>query len=166
MANMTFTFQGIDQLIADMEKLGKVPQGAVNQAARAGAKIAFKAAKANAPVGKTGNLKKGIILKAEKRTVMGKKSFQVTFDPSMTAIYRRSTQDGTRRRGGMGANANERIKGDYYYPASQEWGFQHPEAGYIPGYKYLKKAIDENKDAIEKAVLERLGKAIDKALKG
>jgi HK97 gp10 family phage protein len=145
---MEFKLEGMDKIVGDMRKLGKVPQGAVTKSARAGGKIAYKAAKAEAPIDE-GYLKQGLILKAEKRTKMGKRVFGIRFNPSMNSRFVKISKAGKRS----------------YYPASQEWGFQHVFAGYIPGYRYLKRAIDDNKKSIEDAMLDVLGKELDKALR-
>jgi len=142
-----FRIDGLDALIRDIEKLGRVPQTAVTQAARAGARIAYKAAKANAPVD-TGELQQAIIMKKERKKVVGKAVFDAMIDPGKNDIFVKYSKEGDRS----------------YYPASQEYGFLTVSGRYVPGYRYLRRAIDENKENIERTVLDRAGKEIDKAL--
>lgn len=141
--------EGMKELERMFRKLGKVPQATVTKSARAGARIAHKSAKANAPVDE-GNLKKGLILKRERRRKPGKAVFQVTLDPNMNDIFVKTTKDGKR----------------YYYPASQEYGFLTRDGGYVPGYRYLKRSITDNAAAIEKKTLETAKKDVEKALRG
>lgn len=139
----------MNKIEADLKKLGKVPQKSVTKAARAGARIAYKAAKAKAPVD-TGNLKRGIIIKAEQRRVTGKKVFDITISANMNDVFVKISAAGKRS----------------YYPSSQEYGYFTRNGRYIPGYRYLRRAIDDHAAAIRKTTLDTLGKDIDKALKG
>lgn len=139
---------GMKELERAFKELGKVPQTVATQSARAGARIALRAAKKNAPED-TGDLKRGLVMKRERTKVKGKAVYQVTFDRAMNDIFVKVSRSGKRS----------------YYPASQEYGFLTVDGGYIPGYRYLRRSIDENKESIEKKVLETAGKAVDKALK-
>lgn len=143
-----FEIEGMKELERAMKKLGKVPQTVATQAARAGAAIPFKAAKQNAPVDE-GNLKAGIIMKKERRVKLGKAVYDVMMDPAKNDIFVKTTADGTR----------------YYYPASQEYGFMTVDGGYVPGYRFLRRAMTENVVRIEKRVVEVASKAVDKAWK-
>ncbi len=51
-----------------------------------------------------------------------------------------------------------------YYPASQEYGFLSKGGRYIPGYRFLRRAIDDNDQQIEQVTIESAGKAIDKIM--
>lgn len=138
---------GMQELERAFRELGKVPQTVATQSARAGGRIALKAAKALAPVD-TGELRDGIILKRERSRTKGKAVYDVMMDPAKNDIFVKTTKDGKR----------------YYYPASQEYGFMTVDGKYIPGYRFLRRAIDDNAEQIEKKILESAGKAVDKAL--
>jgi len=142
------TIIGFNELIRDFERLGKVPQSAATRGAHAGGRIALKAAKALAPVD-TGELRDGIILKGEKNRVRGKKVNDVMMDPAKNHIFVKTTKEGKR----------------YYYPASQEYGYLTVDGQYIPGYGFLRRAVDDNAEAIERKILEVAGKEVDKALR-
>jgi len=139
---------GMKELERAFKELGKVPQTVATQSARAGGRIALKAAKTNAPED-SGDLKRGIILKRERTRVKGKAVYDVMMDPAKNDVFVKTTKDGKR----------------YYYPASQEYGFLTVDGGYVPGYRFLRRSIDDNKTVIEKKVLETAGKAVDKALR-
>jgi len=142
------TLVGFDDLMRDFERLGKVPQTVATQSARAGGRIALKAAKALAPVD-TGELRDGIILKRERSRTKGKAVYDVMMDPAKNDIFVKTTKDGKR----------------YYYPASQEYGFLTVDGRYVPGYAYLRRAIDNNAEQIERKILEVAGREVDKALR-
>lgn len=142
------TLIGFDDLMRDFEKLGKVPQSAATRAAQAGGRIALKAAKALAPVD-TGELRDGIILKGERNRERGKKVYDVMMDPAKNDVFVKMTKEGKRA----------------YYPASQEYGFLTVDGRYIPGYGFLRRAVDDNAEQIERKVLEVAGKEVDKALR-
>jgi len=145
MARVDFKIEGMKELERTIRELGKLPQKCVTPAARKGARIALKAARANAPW-ETGELANGIILKAEKTRKRGKKVYQVTIDPKKNDIFVKMTKDGKR----------------YYYPASMEYGFITRDGGYSPGFHYLRDALVDNKAAIERTVVDELAKQIDK----
>jgi hypothetical protein len=133
------------ELERTIRKLGKLPQKCVTPAAKKGARIALKAARANAPW-ETGELSNGIVLKGERARKKGKKVYQVTLDPAKNDIFVKTTKDGKR----------------YYYPASMEYGFITRDGGYSPGFHYLRDALVDNKTAIERTVVDELAKQIDK----
>lgn len=139
---------GLRELERDMRRLAQVPQKVVTKAARAGAAIARKSAKTNAPVD-TGQLKKGVILKAERKVKPGKKVFGVMIDPRMNDIFVKLSKTNKRS----------------YYPASQEYGWT-TNGNYTPGYRYMRNALENNADAIENKVIETAGKEVDKILRG
>ena len=138
---------GMKELERSIKKLGRVPQTVATKAASAGARIALKAAKRNAPV-ESGALKGGIIMKGERRVKVGKKMYDIMMDPSKNDVFVKTSADGKRS----------------YYPASQEYGFMTVDGGYVPGYQFLRKSITENSREIENKIVEVAGKAIDKAL--
>jgi len=145
MARVDFKIEGMKELERTIRELGKLPQKCVTPAAKKGARIALKAAKAKAPF-LTGALEEGIILKGEKTRRKGKKVYQVTMNPAMNDIFVKTTKDGKR----------------YYYPASMEYGFITRDGGYSPGFHYLRDALVDNKAAIERTVVDELAKQIDK----
>ena len=140
-----FKIEGMEELEKTIRKLGKLPQKCVTPAARKGARIALKAARANAPW-ETGELSNGIVLKGERARKKGKKVYQVTMNPAMNDVFVKTTKDGKR----------------YYYPASQEYGFITRNGGYVPGFHFLRDSLVDNKEKIEKTVVEVLAKEIDK----
>lgn len=142
-----FEIVGMKELLAQIDRLGKVPQVAVNKAAQKGATIARKAAKANAPR-LTGALKRGIILKKERKTKPGKTVYDVMMNPAMNDIFVKVSKSGKRS----------------YYPASQEYGFFTRDGGYVQGKRYLSNALSGNSDQIEKTVVQVLSDEIDKAI--
>ena len=139
--------QGMKELEKAIKQMGKVPQKVATKAARAGASIALKAAKNNAPVD-SGELKRGIILKGERRVKIGKKMYDVMMDPAKNDIFVKMSAEGKRS----------------YYPASQEYGYMTADGGYVPGFRYLRKSITENSRAIESKIVEVAAKEIDKAM--
>lgn len=145
---VNFKIEGKKELERTFQQLGKVPQTVATKAAKAGATIGHKAAKANAPVDE-GNLKSGIIMKREKRRVQGKAVFDVMMDPAMNDVFAKESVDGKRS----------------YYPASQEYGFLTVDGGYVPGYRFMRNSVVDNKTAIENKMVDVAGKEIDKAMR-
>jgi len=140
--------KGMAELQTTFKLLGRIPQTVSTKSARAGASIALRAARRNAPED-TGDLKSGIIAKRERKTVPGKAVYDVMMDPAKNDIFVKISKDGKRS----------------YYPASQEYGFLTVDGGYIPGNRFLQRAITENNQEIERKILEVTGKEVDKALR-
>lgn len=145
-----FQIQGMKELQKSIKKLGQVPQKCVTPAAKKGMNIAIKAARKNAPID-TGELKKGMKLVGEKSSTKGKKVYQVVFDRAKNDIFQKKNKEG-------------KVIG--YYPASQEYGFFAKNGRYIPGYHFMKKAMEDNSGAISQKIVDEMGKNIDKALEG
>jgi hypothetical protein len=139
---------GMAELERVFHQLGKVPQTVATRAARAGGAVAHKAARAKAPKDK-GDLRRGLVLKRERSKVPGKAVYDVTMDPAMNDVFVKTSKDGKRS----------------YYPASQEYGFLTVNGGYVPGYRYLKRAITEHDTEIEAKVLQATAKAVEAALR-
>ena len=143
-----FEIEGMKELEKMIKELGNLPQRVVTPAARKGMTIALKAARNNAPED-SGDLKKAIILKGEKSRLRGKKIYQVTLDPAMNDVFVKESADGKRS----------------YYPASQEYGYLTKDGGYVPGFRFMKRALEENVGAIEKTIVETMSKEIDKVMR-
>lgn len=141
--------EGFKELERALKRLGKVPQTVATKSARSGASIALRAAKRYAPED-TGELKRGIILKRERRTKPGKAVYDVMMNPAMNDVFVKVSKDGKRS----------------YYPASQEYGFLTADGGYVPGYHFLRRSITEHSSEIERKVLDTAGQAVEKSLRG
>lgn len=141
----SFKLEGMKELERTIRQLGQLPQKCVTPAAKKGAQIALKAARAKAPF-RFGDLESGIVLKGERLRQRGKKVYQVTMDPSMNDLFVKTTKDGKR----------------YYYPASMEYGFLTKDGGYVPGFHFLRDSLIDNKEEIERVVVDELAKRIDK----
>ena len=141
---------GLKELQEQLLEIGKGANKVVTPAAKAAANIALASARANAPKGETGELAKGIIITGEKKKG-AKKVYQVGMDPAKNDIFIRMV-NGKR----------------YYYPASIEYGFiVHSAKGdyKTEGVHFLRDALTSNVFKIEKAMLDKLEKIIDKELK-
>lgn len=145
-----YEIKGMKELEKAIKQLEKLPQKCVTKAARQGANVALRSAKGDAPQD-TGLLKKSMKLVGERSKIKGKKVYQVTFDEAFNGD------------GENGLVKKSKITGKRaYYPASQEFGFKTRNGGYIPGYRYLRHAIEDNKQTIEQKTVEVLVKEIDK----
>lgn len=136
---------GMDELLKYVDNLEKLPQKVVTASSKKGARISLVSAKALAPF-LSGELESGIILKAEKSRVKGKKVYQTTLDRNKNDVFQKKTKSGKTA----------------YYPASQEHGFRTRNGGYIPGIHYLEKSVEENAESIEKTIVESIVCEIDK----
>lgn len=135
----------VERLFRDLKK---VPQSAATRAARTGGMLVLRRAKAYAPVD-TGELREGIILKRERSRYRGKAVYDVMMDQAKNDIFVKISKSGKRA----------------YYPASQEYGFMTVDGKYIPGYRFLRRAVDDHRAEIEAKMLEATRKEVDKALR-
>lgn len=157
------TIEGMKKLEKMVKKIGDMPQKVVGKAAREAIKPVKAEAKRGGWIDQTGNLRKGIVTKAEKTSVKGKKIYQTTMDKNMNDIFQKSTASGMTRDNKTGKSR----KGVYYYPASQEYGFRHVASGkYIPGFHYLRNGLENNAKNVEKIIVSVATKELDKILRG
>lgn len=139
---------GMSDLKSIFKGLSRVPQTVATKSARAGGSIVLRASKKNAPEDE-GNLARAIVLRREKSKVRGKAVYDVTIDRSMNAHFVKISKEGNRS----------------YYPASQEFGFMTVDGQYVPGYRYLRNAADDNRAIVEKKILDVTKAEVDKALR-
>lgn len=148
MAKGYFKVEGMDKLIRDLEKLGKVPQKHVTASARKGMNVILRDAKANAPY-ETGDLKRGMKLAGEKSMYKGKKVYRVVFDRAYNDVFQKKNSDG-------------KVTG--YYPISQEYGFFARNGRYIPGYRFIHKSLESQASAMEKTIVTTMKQKIDQEI--
>jgi hypothetical protein len=142
----TVKIDGMDNLQKTIKKLGDLPQKCVSTAVRKAILIPKRAAKLGGWIDQTGYMRKGIITKAEKTRVKGKKVYDVEMDPKMNDVFVKMSKDGKRA----------------YYPASQEFGFRTRNGGYVPGFHFLRNSLEDNARKVEKEMVDVLSKEIDK----
>lgn len=151
----------IDQIIRMFRQLDQVPTTMVTKAAKAGGQVLLAKAKELAPED-TGELKASMFTGLEKGSTPAKRFYFVTFRESFNHILVKMY--------GPKDEKGEPTK-RAYYPASQEWGWpgksvSNPQVPYHPGLHYLRRAADENSTLINDTMLETLGQAIDRVLRG
>lgn len=142
-----YKIEGMKELEKAIKKLGDVPQKVVTPSSRKAMNIALKSARNLAPVGETGELKKGMKLVGERSRTKGKKVYQIVFDRAKNDIFQKRNKKG-------------KVTG--YYPASQEYGFFARNGKYIPGYHFLEKALTSTSKNIERTIVQEMIKRIDK----
>lgn len=98
---------GLNEVKKAFLDLGKVTNKHITPSVKSAMGIVKTAAKKAAPK-KTGELRKGIILKGEKSKQRGKKVYKVVFDSKKNHIFQKFNAEG------------EQVA---YYPASQEYGW-------------------------------------------
>ncbi len=144
MANSVTGVREVQQLL---DRVGKASAKVMTASAKAGAKIVQADAKANATED-TGAMKRGIKLKAEKRKT-GKKVYRIGF-------YGKSGKGEEFVR--IYANGTKRA----FYPVSQEYGWVDRNGVRHPGVKFLRNALNNNREAIKNKILETMGAAINR----
>lgn len=145
---MKVKIEGMKELNRSLKRLGETPQKHVTSSVRKGMNISFKDAKAKAPI-ETGELKGGIKMIGEKSRIKGKKVYQIVFDRAKNDVFQKKNKEG-------------KVTG--YYPASMEYGFFAKNGRYIPGYHFLKKALEENSSKVQKTIIEDMQNKIEKEL--
>lgn len=140
---------GIEDVIKLFDEVDKVATRSITKAAKSGATIVLKDARASAP-SRTGAMRRGIKLKLEKSRTKGKKVYQVGFfgkDGKTGAEFVR-----------MYGN-NKRA----FYPASQEYGWEAQGKRHDPPTKgFLRGAMDNNSTQVHTSILQVLGEELEK----
>lgn len=113
--DLNLDFSEMLRLQTSIKRLGDLPKKVVNKAAGKGATVAGRAIRAAAPVGKTGQLKKGFKRKKEKSKVASKAVYDYAMDSAKNDIFQKPIKNP----GVLGG----KHKGWGYYPNSVEYGF-------------------------------------------
>lgn len=144
MANIVY---GIDEVIKLFDEIEKVTTVTLTRAARAGSKIVVTDARANAPKDE-GDLKRGIKSKLEKSKTKGKKVFSIGFygKDGKGSEFVKISKEGKRS----------------FYPVSQEYGWVDKSGKRHPGKRFLRNAIDNNREIVNQTVMQTLGEGLDK----
>jgi len=158
MANIRW--EGIEDFQRLLERVGRIPPAALTYATKAGAKMVLAQAKLDAPV-KSGKLRKGLKLRAEKRKT-GKKVYQIIFNEKMNDIFVKVGRPRSGRFISQAARPGER----YYYPASQEYGFKTKNGGYVRGKYFIKNAVRRLRTSVQEAMLEKLMSTMSNLVNG
>lgn len=146
--------EGLRELEAQFRRLQKFPKSKVSKAANAGMKKPFKDAKTNAPVD-VGNLKKGIKKIREKTPrTKPKVVYSLVFDRAFNSFFQKPVK-----------NPGPGRKDTAYYPVSQEYGFFARNGRYIPGFRFMRKALEENQTTSSKEIVRVLSDEVDKLLR-
>lgn len=140
------------RLSRTVEKLGGLPQKCVTKAARKGGNLVLKAVRQKAPAD-TGDLKRGLRLKAEKTRVKGKKVYDIVFDAGMNDVFQKPIQN-PGEAGGRSKTA--------YYPASMEFGYFARNGRYIPGYHFMRGAAEESEESAAGVTVQVLSDELEK----
>ena len=149
----TFRVEGLQELQAQFERIGKMPKKYLTKAAKVGSDGPLKEAKGSAPVGKTGLLKKGLQRKMETPNKRNKSVYRIRWSPNYTDQYLKPT---TGAYGGKTPFA--------YYPHSVEYGFKS-RGGRVQGQYFVTKAIERNQaDSLQK-IVDSLNESLDQLLK-
>jgi hypothetical protein len=147
--------EGLEELQAQFNKLGRMPKKHLTRAGRAGIAKDLQDVKANAPTGKTGNLKKSIKKKMETPNKRNKGVYRLTFDSKMTPAFRKPT---TGVYGGVTPEA--------YYPNSVEFGYKGKHGHVkVKTMYWADKVLRQNEASSLKKVIESLSNSIDELTK-
>lgn len=162
MAGLSFDFRDTARLAADLQRVGTVPQKYVTKAAGKGASVVRGAVRAAAPVGETGQLKRGIIRVGERSRVKGKKVYDLMFDPAKNDIFQKPIPaPGTKHPGRRKTNYKHA-----YYPASMEYGFLTRSEGggysYVPGYHFMRDATEGASAEASKVMIDQFCTQLEK----
>lgn len=156
-----FDFREMSRLTAALDRVEKIPQKIVTKAASKGAKIAGDAVKAAAPVGKTGQLRKGFKRYAEKG-YQGKKVYQYAIDENKNDIFQKEIPAPETKHPGR-----RRTNWDHaYYPASIEYGFLTRSTGggmsYVPGKHFARDAAEAVRPQVQSTIIRYMTQELEK----
>lgn len=155
--------EGVEELKAQIRRLGNIPKRAISKSAREGMKAPLQQARANAPVGKTetaGTLKRSIksIMEKATRRKKHKTVYRLVFNEKYASIFKGKK---IKRPGLYGASPPR----DYgYYPVAQEYGYK-TRYGYKPGRYFIRSAIEQHEHASLQKIIDVLDDEIKKIIR-
>lgn len=146
--------EGLRELESQLTRVQKFPKKYLTKAARVGIAGPLKDAKANAPVGETGILKRSITKQLETPNKRNKGVYRLIFSAKYTDHF---LKDSSGAYGGKPPKA--------YYPHSVEYGFKTAKGGYKRGQYFMNWAIDKNQQSSLQKVIDSLNDSIDNLVK-
>lgn len=133
--NITLDDASLDNFVHTLQHMDASLSRVVTAAAGRGATVVRRDIRAAIPVGRTGNLKRGIKRHRERRRENGRAVYDLYFDPAMNGVF----QKAIKHPGVYGGKSDHA-----YYPASVEYGFltRAPGGGlrYVPGQHFMRDA--------------------------
>lgn len=144
--------EGLEELQAQFGRIGRIPKKYLTKAARAGMDAVLRDAKASAPTGKTGILKKSIKKKMETPNKRNKGVYRLVYDAKFTDDFLKPSSG---IYGGKPPVA--------YYPASVEYGFK-TKTGKVAGQFNMMKAVQRHETEAIHKVIESLNESINELL--
>lgn len=141
--------EGLTELDRQFDRIGKMPKKYLTRSAKAGMKGPLADARANAPVGETGILKKSIKQTRETPNKRNKAVYRLAYSAKYNDHFQKKT---------TGVYGGETPY--TYYPNSVEFGHK-TKKGRVAGQYAMNWAVHKNEESSLKIVVNELNKAID-----
>lgn len=139
-----------------LSRISTMPQKISKKAGGQAANAVRRSIRSEIPVGKTGQLRRGIIRVGERSRYKGKKIYDLMFDPDKNAIFQKP----------IPAKEKSAAKKHAYYPASIEYGFLTRSKGkglrYVEGRHFMRDSTDEAAPAARQAVIRTATQELNK----
>lgn len=139
-----------------LSRISNMPQKISRKAGGQAANAVRRAIRRETPVGKTGQLRRGIVRTGERNSLRGKKVYDLMFDPDKNAIFQKP----------IPAKEKSAAKKHAYYPASIEYGFLTRSKGkglrYVEGRHFMRDATDEAAPAARQAAINTVTQELNK----
>jgi hypothetical protein len=149
------TVEGLEELQAQFNKLGRMPKKYLTKAGREGIANDVRDAKTFAPTGDTGNLKKSIKKKMETPNKRNKGVYRLTYSAKFNDAFQKKT---TGIYGGKLPHA--------YIPSSVEYGYKGKKGHIaVKTMHWADKVLRKNEGSSLKKVVNSLNDSIDELLK-
>ena len=163
--------EGFDELAKSFaDSARELPRKNLSKAVKKGATVVQRSVRSAAPE-RSGNLRRGLILKKERSRQEGKVVYDLMPDPKMNDVFQKPIQQPVRSKSAKG-----------YYPASQEYGFftRSPSGGMtytrpsgeqkhmdkVPGKHYMRGGAEVSGNAAEAAIIGGILSEIEKTFGG
>lgn len=141
-----------------LSRVSTVPQKISKKAGGQAANVVRRSIRSEIPVGKTGQLRRGIIRVGERSRYKGKKIYDLMFDPDKNKIFQKPIPAKDESPTPTGKHA--------YYPASMEYGFLTRSKGkglrYVEGRHFMRDATDESAPAARQAAINTATRELNK----
>lgn len=137
-----------------LDAVGKGSQRVAMSSALSAAEAMLAAIRAAAPYD-SGTLRSGLVLHAEHNKRRGKQVYDVWPTPRLNYHFQKQV-----------IHPSPGKRKIAYYPASQNYGFDTPKGGHIPGKYYMEHTMQTHSEKAREAVLREVEKHIDEAWGG
>lgn len=153
---------GISSLQQFLKDYGKMPDKIISKSVQKASRIVLQSAKRNIP-SDTGLMRQSLSARLEKKKRKAKRVSRIGFKAYLYDQIKAEHDQSNADR----SNLPKKKRGKpFFYPSAVEFGYFTRSGRFIPGYHFLRNALENNKDLFERLLIKEIDQALKKLAGG